>query len=297
LSIEGANAGETRNSRAMSMPEKLLYGSLQTVIFGSALAEQGVGAFIDMHHRSAQTKLNAYVAVVAGSIESVYGTETKQSEDVGRLLSELLRQSSSSTFVSPSTLHRLAMTVYSDDCGDMLLPLLCNSDSGIKICGLAAFRRDRMVGEATGADATALTLLSGAACKGYLPFETPEDSGTVCVQNRRNVRAYLKNGTVCIDIRIRLEGFVCEHTDRSRRLDSPGVLSGIEDAVSAQTMLQIDRMLQTVCKEWRCDCIDVTRYTKALFRKDPPADVRDLISTATVRASVETKLRFNGEVM
>ena len=300
LASEGNSLGESRYDRSLTMPDEIMYGTLRTVLFGSALAKESIREYVDINFRGPQTRLSANVAVTKGRTKDIFHADSP-AESIGTHLSEILHSAEKSSFVPSVTLKDLALTLFTDDYGDALLPLLVPSEIGVEIGGLAVFDGDRMVAEVTGREALALVLLRGDRSQGYVPFSAvlPDgepDQGSLFLTCSRRVRARLDGNIPKIDIRIHLKGALVGHSGKSAITEVPQNRAAVEEQVSLDMENLCRDALRRIQTEFRCDPIDVTRYAKKFYRKDPPGDIRDIITSAVITVSVETDIRRLGEV-
>ena len=300
LASEGNSLGESRYDRSLTMPDEIMYGTLRSVLFGSALARESIREYVDINFRGPQTRLSANVAVTKGRTEDIYSADSP-ADSIGTHLSEILHSAEKSSFVPSVTLKDLALTLFTDDYGDALLPLLVPSEIGVEIGGLAVFDGDRMVAEVTDREALALVLLRGDKSQGYVPFSAvlpdgEQDQGSLFLTCSRRVRARMEGNVPQIDIQIRLKGALVGHSGESAITEVPKNRAAVEAQLSADMEALCRDVLRRVQTEFCCDPIDVTRYAKKLYRKDPPEDIRDIITTAVITVSVETDIRRLGEV-
>ena len=300
LASGGNSLGESRYDRSLTMPDEIMYGTLRSVLFGSALAKESIREYVDINFRGPQTRLSANVAITKGRTEDIYNADSP-ADSIGTHLSEILRSAEKSSFVPSVTLKDLALTLFTDDYGDALLPLLVPSEIGVEIGGLAVFDGDRMVAEVTDREALALVLLRGDKSQGYVPFsvELPngeQDQGSLFLTCSRKVSARMNGSIPQIDIRIRLKGALVGHSGKSAITEVPKNRAAVESQVSADMEALCRTVLHRIQTEFCCDPIDVTRYAKRLYRKNAPEDIRDIITTAVITVSVETDIRRLGEV-
>ncbi|MBR3691331.1 MAG: hypothetical protein IKL89_01355 [Clostridia bacterium] len=300
LASEGENLGQSRYDRSLTMPDEIMYGTLRTVLFGKALAQSGIREYVDINFRGPQTRLGAHVAVAGGNCQEIYNAETP-TEDIGTHLSEILHSASESSFVPTVTLKDVALTLFSDDWGDALLPLLVPSELGVEIGGLAVFDGDRMVAEVTGWEALALVLLRGDGARGYIPFSAnlpggKVDQGSLFLTAKRRVRARMAEGVPQIELEILLTGALVGHAGEEAITENPQNRAAVERQLAAEMETLCRAALRRVQEEFRCDPINITRFAKPLYRKNPPEDIRDIIDDAVIHVRVRCDIRRLGEV-
>lgn len=300
ISTDGQTMGDALDARSRGLPDELLYGALQSVLFGRAAAEAGIGEYADANVRSAQTNLNAYAAVAEPDCAAVYRQKAGSADDVGVLLAQLLRGADLNSFMPTMTVSELALTLRARDRGDAMLPILVPAEDGVRFDGVACFRGDRMVGDLRGREAAAAVMLRGQRCTGAYPYEVTysdgeQDHGTVVLSNRRTVSVAREGDRPVFTITVQLRGDLAEHSSPRPSTEDPSRRAQLEQAIRSDVERVCLRVLRTVTEEMRCDCLDLTRFAKPLWRCDPPEDLRALLENARIRLRVQVSLSGSGE--
>lgn len=300
LASSGTTLGHSRNDRSLGMPDEVMYGTLRTVLFGRALAGQGVAEYVDTNFRSPQTRLSAYMAVSEGQTSELYAVKG-DAEDVGGLLSEILRTADQNSFVPVVTLRDFALTLLSCDYGDALLPMLAPSDTGVKVSGLAVFDGDRMVGSLQGEQAMAAVLLRGSPACGYASFtatlpDGQTDRGTLFLKNSRRVELTLREGVPHYRLIITLKGALVGHESNAPITENAANRRAVEQAFAGDMQALCEQTVALVQQTFGCDCIDITRFAKRCLRRDAPADIREIITDCRIEVQVRCSLVRSGEV-
>jgi len=127
----------------------LLLHHNQVLLFGTPLAEQGVGEHIDLFMRDQQSRLEVSVIVVEGSAEKALSAKLAQEKISGIFLSEMM-----SDMEKISQEYRVRLLDFAsrllDETTSPLAPIIKvegeDEKQEIKMTGMAVFKGDRMIG-------------------------------------------------------------------------------------------------------------------------------------------------------
>lgn len=252
---------------------KLLLHHNQALLFGTALAEQGIQKHIDLFLRVQQARLEVPVVIVDGRAEEALLAKLAQDSISGIFLSKVFENMSKNSVEYRVRLIDL-ITRLLDETTAPLVPIVRVSEKGdkqeIKVTGMAVFKSDKMIGRLSEDEVTGYIWSMGKVRQsnmevgdkyGHVVFDMPslDCKREVLLQQDGGVRVAL---SVNMEIRIaELQGFdgveLKELIPRLTVLAQDEVRRKIEDSFKAARKLNADiygygtSVYRKYPKEWR----------------------------------------------
>lgn len=161
-----ASTGYTsKGSRITSnreLSKKLMGGQLRVAIYSRSLAERGILDLVDTLSRDPMLGTMIYITVSERSAQELLTHRYPEISNIGTYIYEMLRQNIETEEIPSSTLHEFMRDFYSPG-QDPVVPLIRRTRNEVIIKGLALFKADRMVGEATPREGVLIKLLRNRA--------------------------------------------------------------------------------------------------------------------------------------
>ncbi|MEA1962076.1 MAG: Ger(x)C family spore germination protein [Bacillota bacterium] len=291
-----------RNRRALESGRVYQPAMVQALIIGEELARVGLNPYLDALYRVPiiSSTINFAVADIRG--EDILKTEVDDYTNTGTLLRALLRKASNRAFVPDTTLHDIGIN--NSPGKNPVLPLIKQTadKKGIQITGSAVFNKDKMMDSLNMGETRSLVLLRGIKSSGRIPFLLAEDekiidSGTLRGCNSRKVKVTRNGDSFSFLIKIEIHGCMVDHTNNTTEL-SEKTSHAIAKQVAADIKSDCDKLIKKMQEEWEIDCIDISKYALAKWRKElTPVIDNDFIQNTSIQVEVEVKLENCGELI
>lgn len=293
--MPAATVGYARDKRAYTTPALYVTGFNKVILMGEALAEQGAYPYLESLYRFPSVSYTMVLAVVEGRAADILKTPVENYENMGIVLNDLLREHKANSFIPTATLHQF--DYWQSPGNNPVLPLIkAGGVNGVFFSGLAVFNKDRMIGRLDLRQARTLSLLRGIKSQGFLPFMLEgEKEGTVFVHNDRQVKVEARGDSCRFKIKILLTGIIEEYPNR--QLIDSSKLKKIEDSLAQNIKQDCEQFVQVMQEELQVDCIDVSKYALARWRKELKnvVDRPEFISNADIQVDVKVSLKDAGE--
>lgn len=292
--------GMSRETRGRKLTGSYVIGMLQVALCGSELAEAGVEDAIDILHRNPKVKSAVYLAVVKGEAKKVLKVKTSNYTDVGSYTLKLLKGANRRGFIVSTTLHQFIVNS-STPGKNPVVPVIDVGKSSISIAGTAIFKDDRMIAEVDMNDTLPLVLLRGISCRGYIPFafddKGKEIRGTCQLANGRSVKVERRGDEFYFTVTVKLGGVITDIKGDHPRLSDKKMVTKVEKAVEGSVQKDCERFIRTMQNRYRVDCIDITKYALAKYRKDLEGKETKVIDKAHIRVKVKVGIDNYGETL
>ncbi len=295
-----ATIGDARNKRALNSSSNVVFQGAQILLIGEQLAKSGVN--IDILLRQPTVKNSMAVAVVKGRADNFLEQGVKSNTELGQTVFGLLTNTPEDTFIPKTTLHDMYLAQATPG-KNLIAPLIeLRGDEHPRILGIAIFNKDRLIAHVGERGSRALMLLRGIKTRGNIEFKMYEegkliDRGTVLMSNKRKVKVSRKEGKYHFDITITLKGDLVEHYNIKDFEEMIKYNQKIEQALEEQIANECQEFLNQMQREFKVDCIDISKCALAKWRKELEKTVNneEFITNAEFEVKVKVDLNNIGE--
>lgn len=301
-SIHGAGVGQIRRLRYHRSPNGISTGITQVILYGKDLARKGVQDVQDWNFRNPQTSKGMFIAIADGRAEDILKTKVDEYDSAGSFLVYFMRNIRKHDFVPTITLHQSGVDSFSAGRNPVVPVMKTYGNHRIQNTGAAIFRKEKMI-DIIGMDETrALILLEGIHCAGHVPFQVRKDGrvtdgGTARLTNDRTVEVHRDGNRFHFIVSITLDGNLVEHFGQQSLLEDPAYISVMEKAVEQQISRQCRAFVDKMQNQYNLDCIDISRYALAKWRKElMPVIDKDFIQDAVIQVKVKVRIKRVGEI-
>lgn len=301
--VEGKTVIDTRNERASFSPQEFMAGMIQVAVFGENLASEGLEKYYDSLFRIPEISNFMKVAVADGDAYTILTCKTPNYDNNGVYLKNLLNGATKNSFLPSTTLFQLGINVINTG-ENPVLPLLQKRGDKIIISGTAIFDKDKMIAKLNRDESRSLVLLRGIKARGAVPFKVQTAdgkvmSGTATLKNSRKVKVQRSDGKYRFEITVKLEGMLAEQSLSGLiMIKDQKTVEMIENAVAREIEGDLQRFIQKMQNSYEVDCIDITRYALAKWRREIKDQVgSEFIKNADINVKVKVHLKNVGEVL
>ncbi|MBB6669618.1 Ger(x)C family spore germination protein [Cohnella nanjingensis] len=149
---------------------RLVNGQIRQILFGEALAKQGIWKHLDATMRDPSVGIHAHVVVAEGDTEKMLSRKYPQGGTAGEYIDNLLRAESATRDIPHANLHTFIRDYY-DDGIEPVATILKETPSSLLIDGVALFKKDKYVARVPAADKMYFGLLRDSVDTGELNMD------------------------------------------------------------------------------------------------------------------------------
>ncbi|MBY0013551.1 Ger(x)C family spore germination protein [Paenibacillus typhae] len=266
LTAESDSIKEARLLFSRQTDLLVVSGQLRDTLFGTTLAQAGIGDHIDTLLRDPSTALGVRVTIVEGDAGELLSKNFKPHSDTGRYITHLLEKESVSNSIPTTTLYEFSRD-YNDDGIDAAAPIVKDAGTKVNIEGIALFKMDKYVMKIPAEDGIIFALFREDLNQGEMTVNLGEENGKPVIvmysslSSKRKVKVHkLGEGRFKADISISVQGSVLEYTGEEK-LSDPGTRHKLEEEISksvTDTAQEIIRQMQQV----KTDALGIGRYVR-----------------------------------
>lgn len=290
--------GESRTKRALKSPQSLLFGMLQAAVYGEDLAKMGLSDYCDILLRNPQVKLNIYVAIVEGKVRDLLEDKITNYPNTGKYIVDLLKNAPKDSLIPYVTLHELAISFYNKET-NAVVPIIKSVDNGIAIVGMGILNGDRLVAKTNLDEAHIISFLRSDNVKGFIPFygEDHEAGSIRVLRHSRKIKVKKERNRFVFTLDIHIVGSMVEFFQKEPLTEYQGKLKKIEKSVKEELEKQCDAFINKMQYQYKVDCINITRYAAAKWRKEiEQQGIQNFIKNTDINVNIDIDINSIGEL-
>lgn len=294
--IPAATVGYAREKRGLTAPEFYVTGFNKVILTGEDLARQGLQRPMESLYRFPEVPLNMLLAVVEGRGEDILKLKTDNTDNIATFLYTLLREPDKHNYIPVVTINEFDVNLAPGR--NPVVPMI--KAGGVNqafLSGVAVFKKDRLLAKLDMHDTRPLMLLRGVAAQGYYPFLLEEENiqGSALLSNRRKVKVERQGDIYVFKLEVSLEGIITEYPSE-KQIDQKR-LKSVENFIATEAENECQPIINTMQEEWKTDCIDISKYALAKWRRELKDKVDDeqFISQARIELDVKVIITNYGE--
>ncbi|MEN6325167.1 MAG: Ger(x)C family spore germination protein [Syntrophomonas sp.] len=300
----GTLIGNARGQKPYSSPGIYSAGVAAVIVFGEDLARGGLSNMVEALFRGAQIPKTENFAVAEGRGEDILRAPIKDYSNIGEYLKGVLKQSEKRGFIPSTTMYQFGVNRTSPG-KNPIMPLLTLRNEKVEVSGTAIFKKDNMIGKANLDETRSLTMLRGIKASGNIPYIIKQDGqivdkGSVDVSScgGRKVKVNRNGDQFSFLITICLEGNLVEHQFNNNFTQNPDLRKMIENQIASDVKSDCTKFIEKMQQEYKVDCIDISKYILAKWRKEfkNQVDQEGFIENVEIKVKVKMKLKNVGEL-
>jgi spore germination protein len=266
-------------------------GSIEVVLFGKELAEEGVIEITDTLERDAKIGSNLFLAVVDGKAREVLETDLGN-RGTGAYLSTLLEHNMTRRELPLSNLHLFLYTYYSK-VKDSALPYVSLEGEMVNIKGVALFDKNKVVSYLDDSDMFFFKALMENFKNGSYTFMIEDEFVTTYSLTLK--REYVIERALTdpfVKLEVKLEGHIREFS--GEKLE-PKMIKKIEEKFE-KIITEKTETLLTKFQEQHIDPVGIGLWAKTQTRKFDEDKWNEVYEKATFKVNSEVSITETGVI-
>lgn len=272
---------------ANSVPKRLIWTTMDFVVFGEDIAREGLEPVLDMMIRGAEFRPNNKFLVTKGSaheimkqkpqLENTFGAELFNLKEYARLnttpyVADLVEFSDAivNDTNDPLTAQLSVAPAYGTENKEIGLEKQGRDSLGLNLSGLAVFKKDQLVGWLNNKEARGISLLRGDEHTGISIIPCPENVGKISIEitdSNSQLKPKIVNGKQQMDVNLNIDATLREITCPNIDLDVEQ-FDKLNQLLEQEITQQITSALNKAQKEWQADIVG---FGEAFYKKYPQA--------------------------
>jgi len=286
---------------------KIVKGQLRQVLFDESLAKGGTKKHIDYLMRDPSVGSRIHVLVTEGDMQEMLAKlYLHKRSTAGEYIDNLIRTEARVQAIPDTNLYSFVRDYYDDGIEPVAAIIKENGDDNLTICGIALFRKDRLVARIQPEDKTLLMLLRKNLQAGelYLDMSEGEEHGEQAtlsyIASSRKVRVEYDAGEdeqpPKVTIRITMKGSLLEYVGE-RRFENARDQRELEQAMGDMIQRRCEPIIR-IMQQHKADCIGIGQYARQQmsYEEWTRRDWNERFAEADIRVQVKVHIKNYGEL-
>jgi Ger(x)C family germination protein len=296
--VDAHTIGASRTDRNYSTPRAYALTQLQLALYGEELARQGLKNYVDILLREPAIKHSIHLAITEGkAVDFLHAINKNEPKLGGQSLINLVQLAPDQSYIPVCTLYDFALNMNTKGENPVIPVLSLIHDGKVpELSGIAIFNKDTMIDKVGQLESRWLMMLRGLQAKAYVPFTVYRngevfDRGSVLLSNDRDVKVVRNGNEFDFYITIFLEGTLAErYNQQPGFFDKNRYIKEIEEAIASDTKEGAEQFIRYMQKDLQIDCIDISKYALAKWRKELQDQVDHNFINERVNIHVDVKV-------
>ncbi|WP_149094199.1 Ger(x)C family spore germination protein [Paenibacillus terrae] len=260
-SFRGASAEEQRGvSRTLNFSHR------RVLLFGEALAREGISKFMDVLARTPQNRLSSLVVITKGSALEVLQADAP----IEQYPAEMVRELNFAYMKKPRSIKLFMNSVLLDGI-DPVVPVMSLVKNGpanikdkktnIQVDGLAVFRKDRVTGIIDNHLSRFLLLGMEQAKDTEIFISPPKGAGYISVhliENSVHIKPHIQGDDIRMTIRLNCNGNVREH-ETTFDISNEENLKWLEQQAAEEIKKELGEAVRVIQQKYHSDILGFGR--------------------------------------
>jgi len=246
--------------------------------------------------RYATDNVNAKIVIVKGKCEDYFSLEPL-SGTMSEQLTEMLTHAYKGNFYSKSYTVKDFLFMYYQQGREVYLPYIEIEEGQPVFTGAAIFRKNKMLRKISIEDTKLINILRNSDGNGVISITTEDPLKYIDYddESKIKVKVSIENDQLIYNISVNVKGKLRNDTIYNQEITKEHIKK-LEKQLNKKLTNDLNNIIRKVQKEYRVDCLDLTKYALAKFGRDSGYDSNKYFLNADIRVSVNAKIYENGRI-
>ncbi|AFM43016.1 germination protein, Ger(X)C family [Desulfosporosinus acidiphilus SJ4] len=299
----GSTLFDTLRGFTHKLSSKPYFPHIEVLIFGRALAEEGLQKYIDFFVRDPETRLGVKVLIAQNKAGDIFKETpflgTIPAEDIEKIIKAQEATSKTCTVNLEQFITRLMSKTTSP-----IAPLVELTGEGekkrVRVAGTAVFKKDKLAGQLDGTETRGLLWVIDEIKSGIITVKCPDEKSTAeleIIRAQSKITPEIDGDNIRFRVSIKEEGNIGTESGS----DNLVLLPAIEALEKAEAAVIQSEVMAAVTKAQKLDT-DIFGFGEIIHQRSPALwkDLEnkwdDIFPNIEVEVSVQAKLRRSGRI-
>lgn len=279
---------KTREKRQKKIGKQFFLGLSKLILMDEEYARYGIRTMIDILFKNPVVNDNAFLAVCKGKGEEYFKYNLGEYENSAEYIGDMIKNSVSSNFFKGDYTIKDAILSMDSEGKNVICPYLKMSKEGIKIDGMAIFKKDKLGIILDMNDTKIMNILRENKVKGMLTIQkNSQEYVNYEAKTKRKVQCSKSGDKYAFIINLNLDGDIVNnelYKDMSGKIE---VTKKFEEDMAKKVEEMCYQFLDKMKKEYKLDCLQLGWIAAAKYGRDTGVDWNDIVSRSDIKVNVK----------
>jgi len=288
----GSTIGKTREDRQNKIGNQRFFGLSKVYLLEEEYARFGIRPLVDITFKNPDINNNLYVVVCKGRSEDYFRSATPGYINSADYISDMIKASFNFNFFKPDNFMFKNVVLSMDAEGkNVISPYIEIMEEGIKINGMAVFRKDKLAAILNMKDTRIMNMLRESNVNGMLTIQ--KDSKEYInyeVESKRKITCKKIGDKFTFIIDLNLKGEIINNILYKGMASKIEVTDKFEEDMAKQVTLMCTSFLEKMKNEYKVDCLQLGWVAAAKYGRDTGVDWDEIVSKSEIKVNVKVQV-------
>ncbi|WP_281418616.1 Ger(x)C family spore germination protein [Clostridium frigoris] len=284
----GSTIGKTRENRQKKIGKEFFLGLSKIYIVDEEFAKYGIRDMIDVIFKNTVVNENAFLVVCKGRNEEYFNYTSPGYDNSADYISDMIKNSVSYNFFKEDYMLKNAFLSMDAEGKNVVSPYIEIMEDGIKITGVAVFKKDKLAAVLDMKDTKIMNMLRENKVKGVLTIQKDSDK-YVNYQgsSKRKITCRKVGDKYTFIIDLNLEGEIINNELYKGMATNVGATKRFEDDMAKQVEEMCNQFLDRMKNKYKVDLLQLGWVAAAKYGRDTGVDWNEVVSNSDIKVNVK----------
>lgn len=287
----GTTIGITRENRQKKIGKDFFLGLSKIYLIEEEYAKYGIRGLIDVNFKNPVVNEDSFLVVCRGRNEEYFKYMIPGYDNSAEYISDMIKNSSNYNFFKQNYMFKNVILSLDAEGKNIVSPYIQIMEDGIKITGMAVFKKDKLAAILDINDTKIMNMLRENKVKGIL---TIQDESREYVnyeaQSKRKIECIKTGDKYTFIIDLSLDGEIINNTLYKNMAGDTKIMKKFEGDMSKKVKEMCSTFLDKMKNEYKLDCLQLGWVAAAKYGRDTGVDWDQVISNSDIEVNVKVQV-------
>ena len=287
----GSTIGKTRENRQKKIGKEFFLGLSKIYIVDEEFAKYGIRPIVDVNFKNTVVNDNAFLVVCKGRNEDYLNYTSPGYDNSADYISDMIKNSVTYNFFKEGYDFKNAFLSMDAEGKNIVSPYIEIMEDGIKITGMAVFKKDKLAAILDIKDTKTMNMLRENKVKGILTIQKdPEKYVNYQAESKRKITCRKIGDKYTFIIDLNLEGEIINNELYKGMTAKTEIIKKFEDDMAKQVEEMCTGFLDKMKNEYKVDLLQLGWIAAAKYGRDTGVDWNEVVSNSDIKVNVKVNV-------
>jgi len=284
----GRTIGETRENRQKKIGKEFFLGLTKVYLIEEEYARYGIRALVDVNFKNPVVNDNSYGVVCKGRNEDYFKYTTPGYNNSAEYINDMIKNSVSYNFFKGDYMFKNAVLSMDAEGKNIAIPYIEMLEDGIKITGMAVFKKHKLAVILDMKDTKVMNLLRENKVKGILTIQKDSEKYIdYQAESKRKIACKKIGNKYVFTIDLNLNGEIINNELYKNMANKTVVEKKFEDDMATKVKEMCTIFLDKMKNEYKVDCLQLGWVAVAKYGRDTGVDWNEVVCNSEINVNVK----------
>ncbi|MBW9151636.1 Ger(x)C family spore germination protein [Clostridium estertheticum] len=284
----GSTIGKTRDNRQKKTGKEFFLGLSKIYVVDEEYAKYGIRALADVNFKNTVVNDNAFLVVCKGRHEDYLNYTSPGYDNSAEYISDMIKNSVNYNFFKENYMFKNVYLSMDAEGKNIVSPYIEIMEDGIKIKGMAVFKKDKLAVILDMKDTKTMNMLRENKVNGILTIQkNSKEYVNYSAESKRKITCKKIGGKYTFIIDLNLKGEIVNNELYKGMATNLGVTKRFEDDMAKQVEEMCNEFLGRMKNKYKVDLLQLGWVATAKYGRDTGVDWNEVVSNSDIKVNVK----------